>query len=245
MLNCNGRIFLCCDDQYALYELNSELKWLEYLWGDAPALPTDPHERKKLKPDFEALMGPINEDSILLIPSWSKINRSKVLKFNLSTHKFSPVDWSSFYANLSKSGIELNIEGAAIYQNNYLLLNRGVKSELSSIINITPETLNIKNITKIDFGKIEGISLHGSELCIYDNYLYAMAVAEDSPNSYDDGKILGSSLAKISLQNFQIVDQCFFDRPIKSEGLCRYGNEWLVTTDPDGAGSSEFYSFLF
>ena len=68
-------------------------------------------------------------------------------------------------------------------------------------------------------------------------------MAEASPNSYDDGEILGSAIFKISPVTFKILDRWQFDRAIKAEGLCRYENQWLVATDPDGVGVSEFYCF--
>jgi hypothetical protein len=90
--------------------------------------------------------------------------------------------------------------------------------------------------------------LHGSELSLFEGALYALAVAEATANSYDDGEIRGSSLVKLSLEpseKFKVLEQWIFDRPVKLEGLCRWDNKWLVATDPDGNGLSEFYTFHF
>ncbi|MFZ3231156.1 MAG: hypothetical protein WA160_13190 [Pseudobdellovibrio sp.] len=202
-------------------------------------------ERKKLKPDFEALLqSGTDSNKILLIPSGSKNNRTQCLIFDLTTNNFKPLDFTSLFKNISYQLPLINIEGAAYYNNNYLFLNRGVADNLSSIIHVDSKTLKIKTIQQIDFGEIENIPLHGSELCLFDNYLYALAVAEDTKNSFDDGKVLGSSLFKISLADFKILDQWQFDLPIKTEGLCRWQNKWLVTTDPDGNGTSDFFSFI-
>jgi hypothetical protein len=243
LLNLENRIFVCCDDQYSLYELQGH-EWVSHHWINSPELPVEPHARKKLKPDFEALLGPIAEGlAVLLIPSGSKNNRTVALKFNLADNSFLPFDMSDFFQELSHKITSINIEGAVVYGENYLFLNRGVQADASSIISVNAKTFAINSVTKINFGSIEEIALHGSELCIFENALYALAVAEDSANSYDDGKILGSSLFKISLDDLKIQDSWQFDKAIKTEGLCRWRNLWLVATDPDGQGSSEFFTF--
>jgi hypothetical protein len=256
LINIEGRIFTCCDDQYSLYELikisNENPKWIKHHWSDAPVLPTEPHERKKLKPDFEALLGPIpvpiveetpDNKKIILIPSGSKSNRTLALEFNLESNSFRPLDMSSFFQNLGKQVQLINLEGAEIFGDNYLFLNRGIQNELSSIVKVNSLSLKIEEIFKIDFGSLDGVHLHGSELCLFDGAIYILAVAEASSNSYDDGKIIGSSLQKFSLDTFQIQDQWKFNLPVKLEGLCRWQNKWLMTTDPDGNGASEFFSF--
>lgn len=244
LLNTGGRIFVCCDDQYALYELQNNKGWIQHLWPLAPHLPVDKVERKKLKPDFEALLGPLNDDNtILLVPSGSKDNRTQAFRFNLVEQSFVPLDMSDFFLNLSHKVELINLEGAAVYEHNYLFMNRGIGSTLSSLISVNPKSFAINNIFPLDFGSIDGVGLHGSELCLFENSLFVLAVAEASPNSYDDGEILGSSLVRLSLDNFQILDQWIFDLPIKAEGLCRWQDKWLLASDPDGVGVSEFFSF--
>lgn len=244
LLNTAGRIFVCCDDQYALYELENNESWIQHPWPLAPHLPVDKTERKKIKPDFEALLGPLNNDNtILLIPSGSKANRTKAFRFNLVEQSFVLLDMSEFFLNLSHRVELINLEGAAVFEQNYLFMNRGIGSNLSSLISVNPKSFVINDIFPIDFGCINGVGLHGSELCLFKNYLFVLAVAEASPNSYDDGEILGSSLVKLSLDNFQILDQWIFDLPIKAEGLCRWQDKWLMASDPDGIGLSEFFSF--
>lgn len=243
LLNVDGRVFVCCDDQYALHELQDN-EWIQHNWPEAPELPVDHAERKKFKPDFEALLGPIDDGkSILLIPSGSKGNRIKSLRFNLLDNSFTFCDLSEFFNDLSKEVDLINLEGSTIFDQNYLFMNRGIQDNRSSIVSVNPKSLSIQSVTRIDFGSLNDIGIHGSELCIYQDFLYALAVAEASPNSYDDGEILGSLLVKLSLETFQILDQWKFDRPIKAEGLCRWKNKWLMATDPDGVGVSEFFSF--
>lgn len=244
LINFQNRVFVCCDDQYVLFELKSGQDWIQHCWTEAPHLPENHEERKKLKPDFEALLSSeLDNNKILLIPSGSKSNRTKALEFDLSSNQFSLFDMSDFYKNLSIELPNINIEGAAAYEGNYLFLNRGIKSELSSIVNVDSKSFKINSITQIDFGPIGNIHFHGSELCIFQNNLFAVAVAEASENSYDDGEVLGSSFFKICLNTFTILDQWIFDKTIKVEGLCRWQDKWLVATDPDGNGCSEFFTF--
>lgn len=244
LLSIDGRLFVVNDDQYGLYELKEGEKWAAYHWQEAPDLPSDHLKRKKVKPDFEALLWPFfNEEEVLLVPSGSRKNRMMGLIFNLTSNTFTPFDLNDFFLNLSLLVSSINIEGAAFFNGHIYFLNRGVQNQLSTLIKIHPHTFEILALSTLDFGSIKETPLHGSELCVYEGFLYALAVAEVTSNSYDDGAILGSAFYKISLETFQIIDQWIFDRPIKTEGLSRWQNNWIVTTDSDGEGQSDFYSF--
>lgn len=243
LLNIDGIIFLCCDDQYGIYQNDKLPEWNYLSWSEAPQLPTDKIELKKVKPDFEVLIGPINNEEILLMPSGSKENRSIALLYNINMSKFIKKDLRSFFNALREKIEFINIEGGVIYKDTIILLNRGVQKNLSSMVILQKETMEILKIIPLNFGEINSINLHGSELCIYNDFIYALAVGENSDNSYDDGEIAGSGLFKFSLNTFELVEHWIFDLKAKTEGLCRFNNEWLVVTDPDGMGLSEFYTF--
>lgn len=247
LINIKNRIFACCDDQYALYEFKEDCNWIQHSWKEAPLLPLDPIERKKIKPDFEALLGPvINGHSLLVIPSGSKKNRIKALVFDLVSNQFSLLDLSNLFNNLIKKIELINIEGAVIFEDKYYFMNRGVREKHSSLVCLNPFTSAVDSVSEIDFGLVNGVNLHGSELCFFDSFLYVLAVAENTSNSYDDGKIVGSALFKLtckSYNKFIIIDRWDFDKPVKLEGLCRWNDSWLVATDPDGSGLSEFFNF--
>ncbi len=243
LLNVDGRIFVCCDDQHSLYELRGQ-SWFQHKWSEAPVLPKNLKELKKVKPDFEALLGPIRDGAaMLLIPSGSKSNRTQVLKFDLQSHEFTAFDMLPFFQLLNHKLGSLNVEGTAIDGDDYIFMNRGALAEQSSLVRVEVSTLLIKSICKLDFGFLKDIPLHGSELCLFENKIYALAVAEDTSNSYDDGKVVGSALFEILLSDFSIQNAWQFELAVKLEGLCRYQNQWLVSTDPDGLGPSEFFSF--
>lgn len=243
LLSVDERVFVCCDDQHSLYELKDQA-WVRHPWLDAPVLSKDPVELKKTKPDFEALLGPIREGAaILLIPSGSKSHRTQVLKFDLQTHEYSAFDMLPFFQLLNHKLGSLNVEGTAVDGSDYVFMNRGVGANLSSLVRVDIDTLHIKQITALDFGMLGRVALHGSELCVFQNKLFALAVSEDSPNSYDDGEVKGSALFEISLNDFKIQRSYKFDRVVKLEGLCRWQQQWLASTDPDGVGPSEFFSF--
>ena len=243
LINLNNRIFTVCDDQYGLYELKNDGHWFYHQNPLSPLLPKDPKQLKAIKPDYEALMASESENNILLIPSGSRPDRTNVLSFNLLTNKFESLNFEIFYRMLAKNIPLINIEGAAKFQEKYLFLNRGIMDTRTSILSVNANTLEMEKIIELDFGSLENVYLHGSELCIHDNYLYILAVAEDASNSYDDGIIKGSSLFKVSLLDFSILDRWSFNLPIKAEGLCRWKDKWLICTDPDGQGISQFYCF--
>lgn len=244
LINVNNRIFLCNDDQYSLFELVENLRWIEHRWKDAPLMPLDHTARKKVKPDYEALTKiDVDSNKILMIPSGSKENRVKVLAFDLVNNQFNPFEVLNLYADLKGKISSVNIEGAEFFRNHILLLNRGVSDQQSSLIKVNPKSFKIESNVSIEFGSIDGVPLHGSELCLFNDNLYVLAIAEDTPNSYDDGVVLGSSLFKLSVDSFEILEQWNFDKATKLEGLCRWNNTWLVASDPDGMGPSQFYSF--
>lgn len=241
LITCDKRIFVCCDDQYGLYEWHDN-HWSHHKWKDAPELPKGHAARKKLKPDFEALLGPL-ENNLLIVPSGSKPNRQQALMFDLDSHVFYPVELNDFFESLAQKVKEINLEGAATTKDHFLFMNRGVGVEKSTLIKVNARTFEIESTHPVDFGAIKRVPLHGAELSIHDQHLYVLAVAETTSNSYDDGTIMGSGLFKLSLESFEVQSSWLFDRPIKTEGLCRWQNKWLVTTDPDGVGHSEFFTF--
>jgi len=238
------KLYLCCDDQYTLFELDSNNLWHKHHWADAPILPTKSEERKKLKPDYEVLMNSYtNSSSLILFPSGSKDNRTLALEYDLALKSFRSIDLTNFFLELREREKLINIEGGILLNDHFLLLNRGIGDHLSSLISVDAKNFIPIFNQNIDFGKFKDGYLHGSELYLYDGHLYALAVAEKSTNSYDDGEILGSGIFKISLNKFEILEAWHFDRPIKAEGLCRFRGKWLIATDPDGEGLSEFFQF--
>lgn len=243
LINIEDRIFVCCDDMYSLFELLPDKKLIQHKWPEAPALPVDHKELKKVKPDFEALLD-LGENKLLLIPSGSKANRTKALKFDLLNHQFAVFDMKIFFGNITEKLSLVNLEGAAAFKGDYLFLNRGALADLSSFLIVDQESFKIKSMVTVDFGEMKGIPLHGSELCIFEDSIFAIAVAEATDNSYDDGEIVGSSLFQICSKTFSIIERWEFDRPVKIEGLCRLQNHWLVVTDPDNVGESEFFTFI-
>lgn len=240
LLNLGERIFATCDDQYTLYEWQKG-KWQNYHWPLAPELPTEASVRKKFKPDFEVLLE-IDSKTLMMFPSGSKSNRTQALQFDLDNHQFTLVDLSDFFSRLELRIPLINIEGGVKLQDHFILLNRGVGQNPSSLIKVQAKTFVIETVVDINFGTLNGTALHGSELCLFQNEIYALAVAEASDNSYDDGEILGSAWCKVTAEGF-IQEQHFFDLKIKTEGLCRYEDQWLVATDPDGVGLSQFFTF--
>ncbi len=241
LLEIQSRIFLCSDDQYTLFELIDQ-KWISHKWAAAPLLPSDAVGLKKVKPDFECLLK-FTEEEIALFPSGSKENRSLALIYNLRSNNFRTLDLKVFFSELSLKIKKINIEGALFLGDEFLFLNRGIGDFKSSLIIVNRDSLKIKSIHEIDFGALDTIQLHGSELCIYNNELFVLAVAENASNSYDDGKIHGSAFFRLALDDFKIKESFTFDNILKAEGLCRYQDHWLIATDPDGEGLSQFYTF--
>lgn len=183
------------------------------------------------KPDFEA-MEMINEREILIFGSGSKSPERDVCVWVEVGEEiqYKAYDISLFYENVRNmeimKGHELDIEGLAYRDGLLYLFNRGrnVIFSFSYIDFITycktgidfpiPKT-NLFTLPKIN-GLEAGFS--GATTLSDKPYLLFTAAVEDTPNSYEDGEILGSFIGLIELKNEEISDD-FLIQPIPNPGL--------------------------
>ena len=203
----------------------------------AGKLPEDFKERKKVKPDWEALT--LFEDGLLVIPSGSKENRrTGFLVSDISL----PVDFSEVYIELEKTFPNLNIEGAFWSKNKLKLFQRGNGIDAKNAI-ITLDVFNeIKNsnpltkesiveISPYSLGQLGGITLGFTDACQTGNDIWFLAVAEDGDSTYEDGNFTGAVLGKIDdAGKFSVFE---LDASVKPEGLWVEDNKFYVVTDAD------------
>jgi hypothetical protein len=233
---------------------------IQMLPGD---LPDDPGDRKKMKPDFEALTllphhGKYPHGALLALGSGSrKRRRYGVLlpideRGELSTPTV--IDASPLYEMLQSDIDELNIEGAAIVGDRFTLLHRGNKShsrnaiisfDLDAVLRSigrdnTLAKVPILAIEHYDLGDINGVPLSFTDLAaLPDGSIVFSAVAENTSDSYLDGPCTGAAVGVLDsdgkLQRLERLEQPFKIEGIHAEPAGGTINVWLVTDADDSA----------
>jgi len=227
-------------------------------------LPDVLEERKKLKPDFEALtlLPPFTNyphGALLALGSGSRKRRCRGVLLALDGHGVTsaPVrvlDAARLFETLEKEIQDLNIEGAVVVEDLLLLLHRGNKSHAdNAIITFRLQTLlnsiehddslakgPILAIQHYDLGGIDGIPLCFTDAAaLADGRLVFSAVAENTEDNYQDGPCLGAAIGVIA-PNGRLQVLHFLDELCKVEGIHaqRDGSSvklWLVTDADDAS----------
>lgn len=212
--------YVISDDERSLFKFSLEDNFCQKIELQGGVLPSDPVERKKLKPDWEALVyfpHRLGLEGILVIPSGSKPNRQIGHFLNLKASdqtSIQEVDFSKLYKRLQKEFSELNIEGGVIINSNLKLLQRGNgKHSQNAIIELdlmglledlkTTQSFSPERVLKVnpfDLGKLEDIPLSFTDAFAIDGFLYFLAVAENTNSTYDDGEFMGAILGQINSQ---------------------------------------------
>jgi hypothetical protein len=205
------------------------------------ALPEAKRERKKKKPDLEALtllpaFGDYPHGALLALGSGSRSNRRMGALLALDTQGtvcVSPrvVDLSPILAPLDSEFPALNIEGAIVSGDEMLLFQRGNKRQsenaiigfqLSDFLDAlnSQETRKImpSTITKVDLGQIDGIPLCFTDATpLPDCSIVFTAVAENTDDNYHDGPCAGAAVGIVDKNGSHTAHQ--LDRPHKIEGV--------------------------
>lgn len=256
-------IVIIGDNSPYLYLLDHDTKPL----GIIPIYPLDNVENgeipKKIKPDFEALellKGETHEEIFIFGSGSRSPQRDIFIHVTLSTEpKVKTYSLVSFYDQLRKMDImnnfELNIEAVAIHENKLLLLNRGKNliftydyrdflRFLNEEIPYPQPIVNELNLPQIN-GFISGFS--GATVIPGTSTLLFTTSVEDTPNAYDDGKVLGSYIGMVDLNHFDnslkyqlVKDEEQKPLKIKIESVSIFNQispnelELLMVTDSDG-----------
>ena len=226
-------------------------------------LATSKSDRKKQKPDFEALTllpayGNYPHGALLALGSGSRPNRRLGSLLGLDAQGAvhgSPqvVDLSPILASLDDEFPALNIEGAVVSGAELRLFQRGnrrhaenaiVRFQLSAFLNalnsertgaIKPTTIN-----KFDLGQIDGIPFCFTDAAaLPDGTMVFTAVAEDTNDSYNDGACAG---AAVGIADNELRCLHRLERPYKVEGVdARMEGSvvrLLLVTDADDADTA-------
>jgi hypothetical protein len=206
-------------------------------------LPEAKRDRKKHKPDLEALavLPPHraypHHGALLALGSGSRRNRHKGAVLGLDRDGAvagAPrvVDFSPLLAPLEDAFPALNIEGAVVSGGELRLFQRGNKRHAANALIRFPlsallDGLNADRvaavapsaIVPIDLGEVEGIPLSFTDAsALPDGAMVFTAVAEDTDNPYDDGCCAGAAVGIVEADGRL---RCLhrLDRPHKVEGV--------------------------
>jgi len=219
--------------------------------GDAPGvavrilegeLPEDRAERKRLKPDLEALMllppgASWQHGALLALGSGSRRNRRRGVLLRLNSFggiegAARTIDLSPMLDAIAGQVGELNIEGATIVGDRWVLLQRGNKGRginalvhlnAAAAVDAIAHSARIAalpfDIRRYDLGLVDGIPLCFTDAAaLPDGRLVFAAVAEDTDDAYRDGRCTGAAVGIIDangvLQDIQPLHPA-----VKAEGI--------------------------
>ena len=229
--------YVIADDDLSLgiIEPNKEIIFIPLVSG---TLPKNYKERKKVKPDWEALTLVSKTDlatEILAVPSGSKAHRQmgSFIALNDEGVISMQVDFSKVYSVLERTFPNLNIEGACLTNNFFQLFQRGNGADSkNAIINLDLEGVlsdirssqilaenRIINIKEYSLGHISGIPLSFTDACfVNEEETWFLAAAEGGASTYDDGAFAGAVIGIID-RHGEIKEKFLLDIKYKPEGL--------------------------
>ena len=205
-------------------------------------LPDAPAARKVAKPDLESLarLGPSDKHphgALFALGSGSRPNRRAGYVIELAEQGAaidSPraLELSAIFAALGQVK-DINIEGAVVDGDRLRLLQRGNKGDgRNAVIELRCERLahqlrhqdgldkvELVHISWFDLGNIQGVPLCFSDgAALADGSIAFTAVAEDTEDSYADGRCVGAAVGLINANgNLQALRR--LARPWKIEGI--------------------------
>jgi hypothetical protein len=229
-------------------------------------LPDSPDARKRRKPDLEALVllppfARCPRGALFALGSGSKQQRRAGVLLPLDPRTNAPaanpasvqvLDLSGWLASLSEAIAGLNIEGAAVCADRFVLMHRGNKSghdnclisfrldELLATLERgdAVSRLPILGIERYALGEVGEVPLCFTDgAALPDGRLVFAAVAEDTADSYLDGPCRGAALGVIGsdgrLEALHPLEQGHKVEGVHAERVGSQVQLWLVTDADD------------
>lgn len=254
------------DDELFLISFNTKSNEPGILSRLLPGqLPDDPASRKSKKPDFEALIQIPTQyaepfGALLALPSGSKKNRKiasliSLDKNGMATGKARSIDLKKLYTKIESFVPDLNIEGAVVLENEdqIVLIQRGngksnfnatIKFSLTKFVSYLDDQSDLVDfdtgdfdVTQFDLGEAEEVPLTFTDAALLkDGRILFTAVAEDTDDTYEDGRVTGVTLGII--ENNKIKRTWQVSKQVKVEGITIAGEtdktaDLLLVTDAD------------
>jgi hypothetical protein len=228
-----------------------------FLPGDLPA---DPRERKRVKPDVEAVA--VLPGALLALESGSTPSRRGGALWYLGGDGAlmgAPrrLDLAPLYSALEAELPDLNVEGAAAGAGRLLLFQRGngaagvnavVELDLGgALAELEGGGLSagcVRSVRRHDLGDVDGVRLGFTDASSRpDGGVVFTAVAEAGEDTYLDGACVGAAVGVLG-EGGEVVALEALEPLLKIEGVEAARDRVLLVADPDDPGScAPLYSF--
>lgn len=252
-----GRLYLVADDEHHLASLQpdgSGLQLHRLLDGD---LPRDKAERKRRKPDLEALaaLPSPGATTLLALGSGSTPLREQGFLLALGAagepERVRAVDLRALYRPLRAHFADLNIEGAFVCDGALHLLQRAnTGSTLSACIRFELDAVQawlrgrspapaLQSVLRMELGTAGGVPLGFTDGAPWPGGGWVFsAVAEDTADSYSDGACAGSVIGWVGQDGRVLHVEPVAGAP-KIEGIAPVSaTRILAVTDADDPASA-------
>jgi hypothetical protein len=245
------RLCVVADDEMFLsvYHLDGTAERRVPLWPGV--LPDQTKERKRLKPDAEAITL-LPDASLLVLGSGSTAMRARGAVVDPARDfAVREVDLTALWRGLSARLPELNIEGAAVIGDRLWLMQRGngtlranacIELDLARVMTRIERDACIdagcvRAIHPVALGELDGVPLSFTDATpLAGGELLFSAAAESSPNTYEDGPLAGAVVGWLALPDrVKRVERVEPAHKIEGVALAHGDDErelWLVA-DPD------------
>jgi hypothetical protein len=232
----NGRVYVMADDEHHLAVFRDRDAPGELHRLFATDLPDAKKARKRRKPDLETLLWLPMRNALVALGSGSRPNRHTGVLIPLGAGGEPLADVVSFdlqplYEPLRAALGEINIEGAMLLGKEFVLLNRGVAGgsdnaaahyPLQALIDAIDGRLHAVaplSIRRYTLGHIETVPLAFTDAAaLPEGGWIFTAVAEDSDDSYADGRCSGSVVGVVDAGG-ALVATHRLDALLKVEGI--------------------------
>lgn len=212
------------------------------------------------KLDLEACLR--HKDQLIFFGSGSTTARERVvvvegLDNSPASWKTRIVDASAFYTSLRAehefSGSELNLEGTVLLKDRVCLFQRGNGAPQEDLepVNATCEVSlagllrylenpalhsppAIESIRRHELGELDGVRLTFTDATVLEDKLLFLAVAEDSPDTYRDGPVVGVVMGVIDPAKHEEPPR--WTRLLDTEGQPYLGKAEGIVLDPEDPG---------
>jgi hypothetical protein len=245
----DGKLYVIADDQRELAVYTLAGVRCGNIVLQPGALPDDPAERKRQKPDFEALLS-LPDGSLLALGSGSAPGRDQgaLVRFDAQTISVAAIDLSDLYARLRSELPELNIEGGTVWQGELYLASRGngphrdnalIRLDLARASEALRHSRALPahaalDLQRVLLGELRGVPLGLTDLAVLQGQLLFAAAAEATESTYDDGACAGSVLGALTPAGLagDVIEVC---PRVKIEGVCAQPGSglWLVADADD------------
>lgn len=250
----NGRVYVVGDDEHHLAVFHDRAGPGGFHRLFAGELPEDKKARKRHKPDLETLLWLPMRHALVALGSGSRPNRHSGVLIPLSAGGepaagLVSFDLQALYEPLRAALGEINIEGAMLLGEEFVLLNRGVAGRsdnaaaryplqaLTDAIDGRGRALTPISIRRYALGHIEAVPLAFTDAAaLPDGGWVFSAVAEDTDDSYADGRCSGSVVGVVD-PGGALVATHRLEAPLKVEGIAvrldDRGMSLCLVTDAD------------